>query len=214
MVSELSGSAGTGNQRAGVLCSGGAGTATLTVRNSRIDNSGTSGVDSTACSVTLDANVITTNSGGGVSLVGGAFVVSNNLIVSNGNTTAGPGVVLSGTFSSTLWWFNTVAGNVRATGQAGAFSCGGVLSVAPSVQATIVWGNTQAAGSSIGTGCSFTYSDVDDTTLPTGAGNFNQDPKFVDTTKNNYRIQTGSPCANKVTSTNGPDGRLTPEPRR
>ncbi|HEX4456925.1 MAG TPA: hypothetical protein VIA18_03100, partial [Polyangia bacterium] len=65
---ELSGSSGTGNQRAGVSCSGTAGTATLSIKNSRLDNSGSSGLDSTACAVTLDANVITTNSGGGISL--------------------------------------------------------------------------------------------------------------------------------------------------
>ena len=205
---ELSGSSGTGNQRAGVSCSGTAGTAALTIKNSRLDNSGSSGLDSTACTVTLDANVISTNSGGGISLASGSFVVSNNLIVANGN--AGPGVVLSGNFTSTLWWFNTVAGNLRSGAQAGAFSCGGVLSGAPAIEASIVWGNTSAGGSSIGTGCTFTYSDVDDTMLPAGAGNFNSDPKFVDAAASNYRIQTGSPCANKVTSATGLAGGALP----
>lgn len=72
-----------------------------------------------------------------------------------------------------------------------------------------MWGNTSAGGSSIGTGCTFTYSDVDDTTLPAGAGNFNVDPQFVSTATSNYRIQTGSPCENKVTGATGlADGTL------
>jgi len=200
--------AGTPTPSAGVKCSVvTTGTPTLTVRNSIIQQSGAAGVDSSSCTVSFDGNVIgPSNTGGGLSLAGGSFTVSNNLIVANGTTA--PGVVLSGTFSSTLWWFNTVAGNLRTGGQAGGFNCGGVLSGAPLIQASTIWGNTQAAGSSVGTGCNFTYVDIDDTTTPTGAGNFNQDPLFV--SASNYRIQTGSPCKDKVTSATGLTGGTLP----
>ena len=60
----------------------------------------------------------------------------------------------------------------------------------------IIWVNTAPTGSQIYLypGCSFscTYSDIQGG-WP-GVGNIDADPLFVDTTRNDYRLQWGSPC--------------------
>jgi hypothetical protein len=211
---ELIGSGG-GSPAAGAKCQViTSGTPSLTVLNSYIHNSGAYGIDSSGCGLTLDANIIYQNTGGGVSINGGSVVASNNLIVGNG--TGGPGVVLAGNFSSMLWWFNTVADNLRTGGQAGGFNCGGVLSGAPLIQASIIWGNTKdGTGSSVGSGCSFTYTDIDDTTTPSGGGNvgnFKLDPMLTSGTlpTTGYRIPSGSPCKDKITAATGLVGGTLP----
>ena len=195
---------------AGVKCSQvTSGVPTLTVKNSFIHGSGLYGVDSSSCTLTLDANVISGNQGGGISLAGtSSYTIANNLITDNGLN--GPGVLLSGNVSG-LFWFNTVANNKRSGTNAGAFNCGGVTSAtAPVIQASIVYLNDKnTSGSSTGTGCTFTYSDLDDGT--TGQGDFSQAPNFVDSTNSNWRIQLSSPCVDKITTTTGLTGGTLPD---
>ena len=206
------------------------GTPTLTVKNSFVHGSGLYGVDASSCTLTLDANVISGNQGGGVNassgvltvdanvisgnqgggitIAGSSYTISNNLITDNGLN--GPGVLLSGNVSG-LFWFNTVVNNKRSGTNAGAFNCGGVTSTAaPVIQASIVYLNDKnTSGSSTGTGCTFTYSDLDDGTM--GQGDFSQAPNFVDSTNSNWRIQLSSPCVDKITTSTGLVGGTLPD---
>lgn len=184
--------------------------ATLIVRNSYIDGNNGAGIGATSCAVTLDANIVYQNTGGGLNINGGSVTASNNLIVGNG--TSGPGVLFVGSVGGT-WWFNTVADNLRTGSNAAAFSCA-AATAAPVVQASIVWGNTKdGSGSSVGTGCSFTYTDIDDTTTPTGTGNFNMNPMLTSGTLpvTGYRIPATSPAVNKVTAATGLTGGTLPD---
>jgi hypothetical protein len=209
--------AGGGSPAAGVKCQViTSGTPTLTISNSYIHNSGGYGVDSSSCALTLDANIIYQNTGGGVSINGGSVTASNNLIVGNG--TAGPGVSFGGSVSGT-WWFNTIASNSFKTGPTtnpSAFTCSTTGATLPVLQAGIVWGNDKASGASFDSSrCVFTYTDIDDTTTPSGGGNvgnFNMDPMFTTGTlpATGFRIPAGSPCKDKITSATGLVGGTLP----
>lgn len=191
----------------GVGCNNSTGTAAnanLVIRNSRAHDSTMEGLLATSCASTLDANTFTTNTGGGVSISGGSITMVNNFVVDNG--TSGPGVVLAGNLSSSLFWFNTIANNLRTGGQVGGINCAGVLSGAPVIQASIINGNTMAGGASV-VGCNVNYSDIDDTTAPTGIGNFSQAPLFV---ASGYHLQAGSPCKDKITAGTGLTGGTLP----
>ena len=198
---------GGGTPAAGAKCQVVAsGTPTLTILNSYIHGSGAYGVDSTSCTLTLDANIISQNTGGGVSINGGAIAVTNNLIVSNG--LSGLGVLFQGAVTGT-WSFNTVAANKRTGTNAAAFNCSLATSVPP-IQASIVWGNDKdGTGSSVGTGCSFSFTDIDDTTTPAG-NNIKQDPMLTTGTlpSTGDRIPASSPCLNFVTAASGLSGAL------
>lgn len=209
--------AGGATPGAGVRCTVGTGAATVTVLNSYIHNSGGYGVSASSCALTLDANIVgPSNTGGGVSISGGSVTASNNLIVGNG--TGGPGVSFSGSVSGT-WWFNTVANNSFKTGPTtnpSAFTCSTTGATLPVLQAGIVWGNDKASGASFDSSrCVFTYTDIDDTVTPSGGGNvgnFNLDPMFTTGTlpATSFRIPSGSPCKDKVTSATGLTGGTLP----
>lgn len=198
---------GGGTPAAGAKCQVVAsGTPTLTILNSYIHGSGAYGVDSANCTLTLDANIISQNTGGGVSINGGTIAVTNNLIVSNGLN--GLGALFQGSVAGT-WSFNTVAANKRTGTNAAAFNCS-LATAVPAIQASIVWGNDKdGTGSSVGAGCSFTFTNIDDTSTPAGS-NSNQDPMLTTGTlpTTGFRIPLSSPCANRVTSTAGLVGAL------
>ncbi len=210
--------AGGGAPAAGAKCQVvTSGAPSLTILNSYIHSSGLYGVDSSSCSLTLDANIIgANNTGGGVSINGGTVKVSNNLIVANGSN--GPGVLFAGSVSGT-WWFNTVANNSYKTGPTtnqGAYNCSTTGNTLPLLQAGIVWGNDKSGGASFDSArCAFTYTDIDDTTTPTGGtntGNFNTNPTLTAGTlpAASYRITTGSAAENVVTSSTGLTGGTLP----
>jgi hypothetical protein len=132
---------------AGARCTVGSGAATLTIRNSLIRNSGQAGVDSSGCTLIIDANVIgPANAGGGIVL--GAltsYSVTSNLIASNGTGVSGVDIAntATGTFA-----FNTVANNGGAgTGSPpGGITCG--VGAAKSILHSIVVGNRPTTGGS------------------------------------------------------------------
>jgi len=112
---------GGANKNAGVRCSPVAGTAIVTVKNCAIHDSGLSGVDSNACTLTLDANLIgPANAGGGVKLAMTPYTITNNIIFENGNS--GRAVTMDDP-SDGAFTFNTVALN-QATAGIGGIECG------------------------------------------------------------------------------------------
>jgi len=193
----------------GIACTQSTGTtANVTVTNSTIQRQGAAGVMSTGCNVTLDANSITGNSGGGVSFSGSTvYTVTNNFITDNVGT--GFGVALAGTAGG-LFWFNTVAGNSRGVTTTSGINCGSVAPT-PLIQASVVWGNSKdGSGVSVTGGCSLTNTDTDEMTLPSGAGNFKMDPAFIASGTGNYGLQSSSPAKDKVTAATGLTGGTLP----
>jgi hypothetical protein len=144
--------AGGGTPSAGLKCSVTTGAASVTVVNSAIKSSGAAGVDSAGCAMSLNANIISGNTGGGVSLGGtGNYTVTNNIIAGNGNVA--PGVTIASTATGTFA-FNTVAGNTVTAGVSG-IDCGG--GAMKSIQNSIIASNASGnGGPQLGTNCSTT----------------------------------------------------------
>lgn len=87
---------------------------------------------------------------------------------------------------------------------------------APLVRNSIVMNNTATGGNAnyfeLDTGdVRFEYSCT--TPLPTGTGNINSSPLFVNATANNFHLQSASPCVDKGTSTGAPDSDIEGIPR-
>jgi hypothetical protein len=184
----LSGSTG-GVNAPGVACTLTPGaTIALSVTRSRIASSGAHGIDSNGCAITLDANDITQNVGGGIKINGGSYTVTNNLIGANGNnsTATVPGFTVdasaTGTFS-----FNTVAKNQVAAGVAG-IDCS---AASHALSSSIVFGNTTAAGSQFAGAC--TYADVVAGVTEGATGPTKLDPAFVSTS--DYRLDVTAGAA-------------------
>ena len=184
----------TGTTGVGLYCNGSiAQKAVLTVVESTITGNTAQGVLSSYCDVTLRRNTIQGNSGGGADLSKGTFVIVNNVVVKNGEigaTGSDLGGFNFGSSSSVTSSNNTVAENKAKTTKAAGIICSGGENIVNS----ILWGNIGSSAQHLG--CTFTYSDVQGG-APTGTGNLNLDPKFDST----YKLQSGSPCINKGTST-------------
>ena len=108
----------------GVQCQPAAGTVKLTILNSTIQMSGKEGVTSSGCTLTLDADIISSNANEGVKLASSMFVLTNNNIVNtNGGTSGLPGVNITDASSTGTFAFNTVAANGGANTVAGGIAC-------------------------------------------------------------------------------------------
>ena len=97
------------------------------------------------------------------------------------------------TAASTLS-FNTITANDAAMGVNSGVNCG-TVTIPLVFSDNIIYGNSvSGTGKQVGgsTSCSYTYSDIGDTT--SGTGNINADPMFVNAATGNYDIMSGSPC--------------------
>lgn len=73
----------------GISCNAAAGAAiTLIVRRSAIQHSGKVGVNATGCDVTMDADVVANNTGGGLLLQSSDFTVENTIVALNGSASS------------------------------------------------------------------------------------------------------------------------------
>lgn len=117
---------------------------------------------------------------------------------------AGEGAVLANRNGSATFLNCTMAGNSATVGDGGAVhdEYGDVI-----IRNSILWGNSAtgrgdqifSAGSSVTT---VTYSDVQGGWG--GAGNINSDPKFVNPSSDDYKLQLSSPCKEKGHTTSLP----------
>ena len=164
---------------------------TLTVEASEITGNDGGGIDASGGTLTVEASEITGNEGGGIDLSSASFTLQNNLIVDNGDgdSTVG-GVRLDGSFAdSSVFEFNTVANNIAGGVNARGVSC---LTASGSLafSSNIVYGNQ---GDQIdGEACTYSYSNIENG--PSGDGNIDEDPEFVNDSDGDFRLQPESPC--------------------
>jgi hypothetical protein len=216
------------NAADGVLCTGDATNyprTTLSLLRSTVRNSPMIGVSSQAkCTVTLDADFISFNKGGGIKLDTTDFALTNLLLQGNGKTGTGTGSSFGGINESAagevgkMSLFNlTVVDNKSDDGAvASGLQC---QIMAPTITNTVVYTNLGAGGTEVQTACktSLTYSAF------VGAGvvnaNHNQDlmgcsPSIFDSTNvaNPYTPAKGGlkPCSlvDDGTNTGAPDHDL------
>jgi hypothetical protein len=146
-------------QAAVVECVAGGGTASLSLRDAIVYNSSGIGIDSNACSLTVERSRIGANGEVGVRTVGpaairqtevrgnkgglklsGGYTVENDVIAEN---PGGPGVEINGSVTGTFR-FNTVVGNGdMAAGVGGAVVANGSTVV---ISHSIIVGNTKVGG--------------------------------------------------------------------
>ena len=107
---------------------------TMVLRRSLVHGAGAVGVDATKCAVTLDRDQIGPgNTGGGISVSGAPYTITNCFIVGNGNGGSGVLIGSGATAAAPGFMHNTVVSN----------AAGGILcSAATSIANSIVEGNT------------------------------------------------------------------------
>ena len=139
----------------------------------------------------VDRCVVTDNMPGGIRMSSGT--VRNTLVADNGN----PGTLVAGVVISGGTFFNsTVAGNIGTNATAN--GCGFTMSKGTAVN-NVVWGNSAAGSEYSGiaiTGGTFNTNLVE-SAVATGTGNFVADPGFKKPGRGNYRLRPGSPAIDK-----------------
>ena len=116
------GASGAAANAEGIKCQGGSATATLTIKNSTIEMSGTNGVNSSGCVLALDASIISANASEGVLVASSTYVITNNIIHHNGSNSGLSGVNIDAASTGTFA-FNTVAANGGANAAFGGIVC-------------------------------------------------------------------------------------------
>lgn len=157
----------------------------LDVLRSYVHASGDLGISASNCKLVMDQDKIgPSNANGGIAINNSDFDIQNSFFVGNG--TGGPGVALGQ--KSGVFRHNTVASNLVLNG-IGGIDCG---ANPKAIEYSIVWGNTQAGGSSLSGACNLTYSDIDE--AAPGTGNVDQAPTFQNTTQSDYHLAAANPC--------------------
>jgi hypothetical protein len=195
---EISGASGAGF---GISIPQGAMT-TLKLEGVAVSGNVGGGISAHGGMLTVTRSTILRNQGGGIIILGAQFDITNNLIAKNGGPASLTGGVdiqqISATGTHRLE-FNTIAFNVGDATVNSGINCGTV--VAPvTFSNNIVFGNVVSmGGKQLGgsVNCKATYSDIGpDTDVVPGAGNIKDDPMFVDTLSNNFRLQAASKAIN------------------
>jgi hypothetical protein len=187
---DLLGSNGT-TLKAGVACSPLAGTASVTIRNCAIHNSGMSGVDSSGCTLEVDSSDIGPNNAGGVKVANTTYTLTNDIIFNS--TALTPGVAITDTMSTGTMAFLTIANNGGGSGFEGGVSCpsSGATKL---IQDSIVYGNSSNAGTQFSGKCAL--MDV-----VTGTDNFAGATMLMPSLTSDYHLSaTGdnSCCVDKI----------------
>jgi hypothetical protein len=140
----------------GLACTNNAGAASnaaVILRNSRAHDSANEGVLATTCALTLDANTIESNSGGGVNVSGSStYTITNNIIASNGTGAGNPGINIGDAGSTGTIAFDTLSKNGGLNTVEGGVVCpaAGANKV---VQDSIVINNSSNAGTQFAGKC-------------------------------------------------------------
>ncbi len=140
--------------------------------------------------------------GGGIWCTFSSLTVTDCTISGNGGLQGG-GIFCGD--SSLVITNCTISDNTAASG--GGIYC---RSSSPTITNCIVWNNGDDLYN-----CIATYSCISTAGDATGDGNITDDPRFVDATNDDYRLQSGSPCIDTATSEGAPatdiDGVVRPQ---
>lgn len=216
---------GTGVANAAISMPNGGGPR-LALTRVAVDGNQGLGISSAAAGVLrVSQSRFSSNGGGGISVSGGQFDITNSFIVNNGGGTSAFGGIkvdaITASVTSGVYRidFNTIAQNNGPTGVDLGISCGTVL-VPVTVSNNIVYDNTvsgvgkQVSGAT--SNCFTTYSDVGPDPA-TGTGNLNLAPMFVDPARGNFHLTASSPAKDAAdpgaTLGNDFDGDVRPQPR-
>ncbi len=161
-------------------------------------NPGISMQPGNTATLTMVRGRVTNNAGGGISISGGQFDITNSIVARNGSGSSVlggirvDGIVGAGTHRLE---FNTVTANLGPSSLDTGISCGTVLTALTFTNNIIFANLVGGGGKQIGgsANCTTTYSDIGpDPTV--GTGNINMDPMFVNAVQNNFHLAPGSPC--------------------
>ncbi|MEW6745474.1 MAG: right-handed parallel beta-helix repeat-containing protein [Planctomycetota bacterium] len=193
---------------AGALFDGsGSITDNVIARNENLGN-GIGGISvSPNASVTIARNIICGNVGRGIWCWGtDSVTITSSVIASNTSTCQGGGVCCQE--CAPLIDGNAIIANWSDSGGGGIASVGSTVGASPTVRNTILWENDSPRGKEIwvwaSSSLSIAYSDVrggedsvrveEGGTLEWGPGMIDADPLFADPSRDDYRVQRGSPC--------------------
>jgi uncharacterized repeat protein (TIGR02543 family) len=129
----------------------------------------------------------------------------NNLVIKNSTTLNGGGVcisVASPDRSQPIIMNNTI-GNNHSNSDGGGIICQGTAPVYPVLRNNIIWGNTSGTTAAQIAGAFDTIISCNieggfSGTVKYSRGNINENPLFVDTTKNNWSLTQASSCINII----------------
>ena len=183
-----------GNGRSDIYCSAPAGAkSSLRVVRASLHGGGDVGIFARRCDLTVDRSRIgPDNEGGGVSIQGASYAITNTFIAGNID---GAAVTLSDDATG-VFAHNTVFGNVNLAG-VGGIECG--MGAPKAITASIVWLNDKMGGSQLSGACAVTTSDLDETVA--GTGNQMLAPNFVDDVSYDLHLDAtkdNSCCVDKV----------------
>ena len=168
------------------------------------DVGGGGGIYCAMCFATITNTIITGNTaigdGGGVYTEGGDPTITNSLI--SGNTAdSGGGGVYSNWGSPTIT-NSTIVGNTAGNVAGGSYFGG---ETSPTITNSILWGNgLEEIYVDESSTLVVSYSNVQGGWL--GTANIDDDPLFVDSDNDEYRLSPGSPCIDAADNTAVPKG--------
>lgn len=173
-----------------VLCS----SATLSLVGSSVAGADDIGIIGDNCDLTVTASTISGNQGGGISVNGGDFNITNNFIVENGALgNSAPAVSLAGSGTTLIFDFNTVARNLVANDL---LTTGVACTLTNSLTGSgnIVYLGSPAASPPVSGTCAWDYSNIEADI--SGTENINLPPAFVNGVPPNgdYHLASNSPC--------------------
>jgi hypothetical protein len=177
----------------------------LSLTRTTVMNNPGGGIVVSGGTLTLSQSTVSNNTGGGININNAQYDIANSFIVGNGSNMVGlgglkiDGITAAGTHR---FAFNTVTANLGPATINTGISCGTVL-VPVLISDSIVFGNLVSGGGvQIGgsANCTAEYSDVGPDAIA-GAGNINQDPKFVSPATGDFHLQAGSPAENMADPT-------------
>lgn len=151
-------------------------------------------------SLTISRSTISNNQGGGISVMGGTFVIVGNVFFNNGADSTLIGGVAIGSMQNATnrLEFNSFLRNKIQNGLGSAIQCvAGTFTARNNIMSD---NGTISNSEQVGGTCMHSYSIVRPGTLPTastipaGANNIATDPEFVDTVNGDLHIKPGSPA--------------------
>jgi len=152
------------------------------------------GITASGSAVMLSRSKLLSNTGGGISVTNGTFVIVGNVFFDNGdinNSTNGGVLISASPDPMNRMEFNSIFGNHAQAGNAPGVICSaGAGYIARN---NIIWGNDGTPGVQIGGSCKHAYSDVGMTLLGgiyDGGNNLSVDPMF--TTMSDFHLMPNS----------------------